>query len=259
MKTRTLLLSLVFILLTSSPLGAQALVGAWAYGNTLNPTSTGTGVMVFLDNGVYFHAESENVDDAANGVNGMERGTYTWNSTTNAFTATTLVNTNGQWGFSHDVPPTITVSGDTLDIDGFSLTRITGTSAIVGAWAYGNTLNPTSVGTGVMVFLENGVYFHAESENIDDAANGVNGMERGTYTWNPTTDAFTATTLVNTNGQWGFSHDVPPAITVSGDMLDIDGFTLSRVSAIPEPSTYAIFAGLGALGLATWRRRRQAA
>ncbi len=28
------------------------------------------------------------------------------------------------------------------------------------------------------------------------------------------------------------------------------------VSAIPEPSTYAAFAGLGALGLAFWRRRQ---
>jgi hypothetical protein len=31
------------------------------------------------------------------------------------------------------------------------------------------------------------------------------------------------------------------------------------VSAIPEPSTYAAFAGLGALGLAFWRRRQKAA
>ena len=31
------------------------------------------------------------------------------------------------------------------------------------------------------------------------------------------------------------------------------------VSAIPEPSTYAAFAGLGAIGLAFWRRRQKAA
>lgn len=37
---------------------------------------------------------------------------------------------------------------------------------------------------------------------------------------------------------------------------NINGFQLQVVSAIPEPSTYAAFAGLGALGLAARRRRR---
>jgi hypothetical protein len=34
-------------------------------------------------------------------------------------------------------------------------------------------------------------------------------------------------------------------------------FTISTISAIPEPSTYAAFAGLGALGLVVWQRRRR--
>lgn len=38
----------------------------------------------------------------------------------------------------------------------------------------------------------------------------------------------------------------------------VTSLTISAVSAIPEPSTYAALAGLGALGLALWRRRRQA-
>ncbi|AOS44526.1 hypothetical protein Verru16b_01588 [Lacunisphaera limnophila] len=249
-----------FALLTVCSASAQAIVGAWSFGNTVTPSSAGTGVLVFLDNGVYFHIESENVADAANGTNGMERGTYTWNSTTDAFTATTLVNSNGQWGLSHGVPPNVAVSGNTMTIDSFTLTRVQPTSsAIVGAWAFGNTATPTAAGTGVLVFLDNGIYFHAESENVADAANGTNGMERGTYTWNPTTDAFSAATLVNSNGQWGFSHGAPLNVAVSGNTMSIESFTLTRVSAVPEPSTYAMFAGLGALGLVVWRRRRAAA
>lgn len=42
----------------------------------------------------------------------------------------------------------------------------------------------------------------------------------------------------------------------NGGALQIDNFT---VSAIPEPSTYAALAGLGALGLACWRRRQKTA
>lgn len=49
----------------------------------------------------------------------------------------------------------------------------------------------------------------------------------------------------------GFSNGATGAIT-SGQMY----FDNLSVSAIPEPSTYAAFAGLGALGLALWRRRQ---
>ncbi len=43
------------------------------------------------------------------------------------------------------------------------------------------------------------------------------------------------------------------------DFAGFDNVTLSYVSAIPEPSTYAALLGVGALGFAAWRRRRGAA
>lgn len=258
----TLLLALI------NPVRAQSLVGAWTYGNTASPTSSGTGTFIFLSNGVYFHAESENTADAANGQNGMERGTYTWDSGTGSLTLNSVAaNTNGDWGLSSvgtGNSISFTVTGDSLLADGSTtMTRVTGSSSIVGAWTYGNTLTPTSSGTGAFVFLANGVYFHVESENTADAANGQNGMERGTYSWDSGTNTFTLASVdVNTNGQWGLSHDPGQgnsfSVVVSGNSLIADGGTpLARVSAIPEPSTYAMLAGLAALGLAAWRRRRQ--
>ncbi len=47
---------------------------------------------------------------------------------------------------------------------------------------------------------------------------------------------------------------------VGGDVMFADNFSViageTAMSAIPEPSTYAALAGLGALGLAIWRRRQ---
>ena len=45
--------------------------------------------------------------------------------------------------------------------------------------------------------------------------------------------------------------------TGGADYFGIDNVTLS-VSAVPEPSTYAVIFGAGALGFAAWRRRRVA-
>ncbi|MBX3738546.1 MAG: PEP-CTERM sorting domain-containing protein [Candidatus Didemnitutus sp.] len=41
---------------------------------------------------------------------------------------------------------------------------------------------------------------------------------------------------------------------IAAGQMSYDNFA---VSAVPEPSTYAAFAGLGALGLAWWRRRQR--
>ena len=50
---------------------------------------------------------------------------------------------------------------------------------------------------------------------------------------------------------------------ISGDSMFADNFSVvagaTAMSAVPEPSTYAAIAGLGALGLAFWHRRRKAA
>ena len=204
-------------------------------------------LFTFFPNGVYVHSESGPADAAGHG--GMERGTYTWNASTGAFASTCpSVDTNGEWGLSHGTPgictgttATVTVAGNTLrfqasDGETVELTRVADAlNPIIGSWSLveGNTRI-------LVTFLRSGQYFHAESGTVDP--NGQNGFERGAYTWNSTTGAFSTTCpVVDTNGEWGFSHDTPGVCsgstgtaTVSGNTLTIalgsgDSVQLSRV------------------------------
>ncbi len=76
--------------------------------------------------------------------------------------------------------------------------------------------------------------------------------------------SYTALASFNPVAQWtagaatgGFNFEVfgnsNLAGAISTGSIYADNFA---ISAIPEPSTYAAFAGLGALGLAVWRRRQ---
>ena len=185
-----------------SPL-VGSLVGAWQFGDGAADDS---GVLVFLSNGTYFHGQDSVADGT--GVDGMERGTYTWNESTGAFTATPIVDTNGEFGLSHPIGSFVfTVNGDVLTVvdnsESALLSRVvSNSSAIVGGWQFGDG---TSSGSGVVVILGNGTFLMAEDSEVDDQFE-FDGMERGTYTWDSGTGAFFATVEVDTNGEIGLSH-----------------------------------------------------
>lgn len=80
-------------------------------------------------------------------------------------------------------------------------------ASIVGSYTIADPEEPTHDNV-VIVFLPNGDYFFAQDGDINIDPNGQDGMERGTYTWEPGTGDFFITTLVNTSGEWGFSDGI---------------------------------------------------
>ena len=162
-------------------------------------------LLIFRYDGVYFQVR----DDPSRP--GMERGTFTWNQATSAFSATALRDTNGKSGLSHPSgATTLSISGNTLTYtvagEGaatFSRVVSNPTSAIVGSWLMPG--DPTTI-----TFLADGTYYSTEEE--DDAPAGHDGMERGNYTWNSSSKILTATPTTDTNGDTGLSS-LPPGLT----------------------------------------------
>jgi hypothetical protein len=169
---RTYLIGILFGLLAASQACAQSIVGAWTTGDT---TGEGASVVVFFANNTFIQIQNARASEAPHGFDGFERGTYTWNPSTGAFTSATIQDLNGDTGLSNlngVSGITFTISGDsgTLTLAGagsVSATRVTGASPIVGAWSLGNAALADS--SGVVVFLPNGVYFEAED---GDSSNG---------------------------------------------------------------------------------------
>ncbi len=251
---KSLLLPAAFALLAVCSTQAQTIIGAWSFGNTATSDS---GVLVFFSNGTYFHVE-DTIDGS--GYDGYERGTWSWDGINgHSFTVSGISDYNGGIGLSTlNAAATLSISGnsfvfgnpDGLGGTGDTLSRVTGGNALVSAWYDGDVTSALS--SDVVIFMPNNTYYHISDRGVNP------GMERGTYTWNSGTLAFSNTVLFETNGSAGISGNFEAS--VSGNILThTDSFgpsMLTSVSAIPEPSTYAALAGLGALGLALWRRRK---
>ena len=105
---------------------SSAIVGSWFL-----PIDQIT--LTFLADGTYYGSEEKN--DIPSGADGIERGTYAWNSSTKILTASLTTDTNGTAGLS-SIPAgfTATISGNTmtvtLDGETFALQRINSNPAI---------------------------------------------------------------------------------------------------------------------------------
>ena len=236
-------------------LPAQSIIGA--YSNNDLPAE-GANFIAFLANGTYFQVQDAPASDAPTGVDGVERGTYTWDPVTKAFTLNTILDTNGDEGASNIsgvAGVTVTKLGNILTATfpgpggATSLPMVTGSSPIVGAWVFGDSTVADS--SAIVAFFANGTYLFG----FDGPGNvgQPDGMERGTYTWNSGTGAFVATTIVDTNGTAGLSNPAGSVtVTISGNTLTYDDgtgpVTAYRVIAPPLAPSVAVTMSRNAQG-----------
>lgn len=216
-------------LLTTAP---DELVGAWQFGDS---TSQDSGVLIFQGDGTYFHIEDP--APGSDGTAGVEMGTYQRNgAVAGGLIIHVLFDNNGDIGLSHPNGTDIfAVNGNTLSItdndETSVLTRVEYDPAnlIVGAW---RLVDNADNNTAVLVFLDNGYYFHGEVTDDDPA--GQPGIERGTYTL--TGGNLTANPITDTNLQLGLSDpiigfdDLTITDNVSMKLYDGEPFTLRRIS-----------------------------
>jgi hypothetical protein len=194
-----------------------AIWGSWVATSTLSDLQ----VITFLPDGIFVLAHDTPL--VASGVDGMERGTYRWNATTNELAYIVAVNTDGTGGLSHlsasQTPPytfIIDPSGNNAVFhfgpnvsDQIVFTRvIDATKLFVGAW---KLVEPIDNFSTVLTVFSDGT-FTVASDAIDTEPAG---MERGTYVYDTTTGNATFTTTVDTNGAFGV-NDSPtlPAVGV---------------------------------------------
>ena len=102
------------------------------------------------------------------------------------------------------------------------------TNPIVGTW-YGSVPGNPSLQMA-LTFLANGTYLLADNGNTTAAdPTGQPGIEVGTYTFNPTTGAFSSQCpAIDTNGQWGLSHNKQGGVSGcsgTGGTVTIQGTT----------------------------------
>jgi hypothetical protein len=213
---------------------SSTIVGSW-YVND----EDGKVVVTFFENGSYMVAEVGEADE--DGQSGIERGTYTYNSTEGTLVANPQTDTNGEWGLSHpgDGSMGIELSENQLVfIEGderYISTRVPSeANAIVGSWFMGDASQDDN--SVMLTFFSNGEYLMGQDGVTPDGDCSEeachDGVEFGSYTIDENGNLSVDVT-VDTNGEWGFSHASGISIEVNGDTLIMhegeESYTAQRV------------------------------
>jgi len=185
------------------------LVGTW----TGRDQGTGHAKVcaTFLADGTYFVTIDGDHAARPSSVDGVEFGTYSWNSSTGVFSHVPTVKTCASWGFGLDQAETDTLNlnGDTLALTAVGKSGLTLTRVLPDA---GSTWISDTPATAVdryhkytgTTFLTNGTFFLAEANDASADTPGT-GMERGTYSFDRASGLLTYSVTVDTNGLFGVS------------------------------------------------------
>ena len=219
-----------------------------------------------MANGAFYLVAGNAGDTGPVNPGGFERGIYTWDAQ-GRFAFTFRQDLNGSAGFSEmdGLVLSATVVGDTLTLrfpvefcepgedcsGGFPLTRVAGGAAsIVGGFLGGDAA--TDDDSFVVILLENGTFFFAGDQP------DVDGIEKGTYTWDPVTHDFHVTSKVlDTNGPDEGANDAnvvlsPDGLTVTATgpggvtvLTRIGSFAPSglRLNGVAAPAGISVSAG----------------
>ncbi len=210
----------------------------------------------------------------ANGIAGSNAGAHT----DVAATGPSLYNVTGPtasgitgltFGNSFTITPTVSGPYDSAFIIGGDFNGDSLSAGTMLAFTYDFTLAKNA-------FVDGNVNWYLKfSDSVNNPGLGVGGaslVASGTLTGAGANSAvfsgsgtYTFSTGVTTSDTFRAFVEAAYTGTVSGVDKPIVTGTMTQtvyggggitISAIPEPSTYAAFAGLGVLGLAVWRRRR---
>lgn len=98
--------------LASTTPQTNPIIGSWLY----NPGDLAkSAILSIIDDTNYMFVVDGDPDDG--GGRGMERGTYTWDSSSGVFNVSALSETAGDWGISYLNAMTVSLSGNTLNLN----------------------------------------------------------------------------------------------------------------------------------------------
>ena len=221
---------------------SQSIVGSWYAANPGGGTDQI--VFTFLSNGTFLVADKGTPGRDPSGTNGLEWGTYSWDSSSGALSFVFTINTDNAWGLSDAGFTGATVTGDILTLTGdagmMNVNRLlSAPNSIVGSWYAANPGGGTD--QIVFSFLADGTYLIADKGTVARDPTGTSGIEWGTYSWDPATGAAVITNIINTDLQWGFAvnpGDVTHGVLqVSGDTLIVGSATATRLSPFASTIT----------------------
>lgn len=219
----------------AAPPVSTALVGVWGlcyvyqmcdFNDFSHPA-----VVVFTADGAYYEIEES----------GFERGYYTFDGSVLSFT--TLLDTNGSDGASDEngahLGPVI-VDGDAIMSGGpLEGIRIPGSIAdpLVGAWVNGSPTLPDSSFVAVFLGSDGGNRYLTANDNPDF---GDDGVEVGTYTWDPVSHQLDVTPFGGTPDVGNFATPAPDGLTLH--VLDDNGVTEFDSTRVIDPATIPVIA-----------------